>query len=231
MKPYYEHAGITIYHGDCREVLPTFAQDSIDLIVTDPPYGVRWCSNFRQNSFAEIIGDESREAGEIGLALSLRILRDRRHAYVFGRFNFTGLPITEPVELIWDKENWACGDLSAPWAKQHEYLQFLVKTESQAHRDYGAGRLAARLRKGSILRGSAPSRNGDNHPTEKPISILRELIESSSRIGEKVLDPFMGSGTTAKASALESRRFIGIEIEEKYCEIAAKRLSQGVFQF
>ncbi len=85
------------------------------------------------------------------------------------------------------------------------------------------------MRRGTVLRSLRPhSRLVNRHPTEKPVDILRELIESSSRIGELVLDPFAGVGSTLVASWLESRRAIGIEIEERYCEIAAKRLEQEV---
>ncbi len=232
MKPYYEHAGITIYHGDCREILPQLVEDSIDLIVTDPPYGVQWESNYRQKSFGAITGDHSKEAGEVALGLCMPLLRNRRHAYVFGQFDFAGLPISDVVELIWDKGNIGGGDLSLPWAKQHEYIQFFASCKSWKNYTNGQGRLTARLRKGSIL--SHPRLNAlqvADHPTEKPIMLLRELIESSSRFDELILDPFMGSGSCAQAAALEGRKFCGIEIEEKYCEIAAKRLSQEVFQF
>jgi DNA modification methylase len=108
---------------------------------------------------------------------------------------------------------------------------FGVKAHA-AQRRGGTGNGPARLRKASVLRFQRPSGAGVVlHPTEKPIPLLRELIESSSRLGEIVLDPFMGSGSTIAAARLEGRRAIGIEVDEGYCEIAARRLEQGVLDF
>ena len=84
------------------------------------------------------------------------------------------------------------------------------------------------MRRGTVLRyPNTRGRGATRHPTEKPVALLRELIESSSRFGETVLDPFIGSGSTLVAAALEGRKAIGIEIEERYCEIAANRLAHG----
>jgi DNA modification methylase len=229
MKPYYEQSGITIYHGDCRDVLPTLVDDSVHLIVTDPPYGVRWQSNRRRIQFDAINGDDSEEAAITGLALALPKLKRGRHSYVFGRYDMSVLPVSQPVELIWDKEIQSAGDVQSPWGTQHEYIQFVVYNISKSNRADGAGRLSARLRKGSVLRSARSNGSGVvKHPTEKPVDILRELIESSSCLGEIVLDPFMGSGSTLHAAHLEGRKAIGVELEERYCEIAARRLQQEV---
>ncbi len=234
MTPYYDERGITIFHGDCREILPTLPANSVDLIVTDPPYGIRWQSSHRQVAFSLIAGDESQDAAVEGVRLALRVLRNKRHIYVFGRYDFSALPLASGVELIWDKLNTNPNGASAghPWARQHEYIQFHVHISSQANRASGDGQLAARLRRGTVLRYLRP--NGVrvvDHPTEKPVLLLRELIESSSRFGETVLDPFMGVGSTLVAARREDRKAIGIEIEEHYCEIAARRLQQNVFAF
>ncbi len=229
--PYYEDesAGITIYHGDCREILPSL--EPVDLILTDPPYGVKFESGHREMAFGGIVGDHNTEAAIGGLQIALPLLKRGRHVYVFGRYDLSLLPLSEPVELIWDKGNKNSGDLSNPWGNQHEYIQFCVYNISKANRTDGAGRLSARMRKGSVLRHLRPNGSAVNrHPTEKPVTLLRELIESSSCIGETVLDPFMGSGSTLEASRREGRRAIGIEIEERYCEIAVKRLCQGVLR-
>jgi DNA modification methylase len=234
VKPYYqdELAGITIWHGDCRDILPTLAAESADLLITDPPYGMKWRSNHRNTRFAFIDGDEDQEAAVIGVGLALRVLRNKRHVYVFGRYDFKDLPLTGDLEIIWDKVNIGTGDLTQPWASQHEYIQFRTYVESQVGRARGEGLLAARLRKGTVLRYMRPNATGvKNHPTEKPVALLRELIESSSRIGEVVLDPFVGVGSTLVAAQKEDRRAIGIEVNEAYCEIAARRLQQSVMHF
>src|SRR5690606_30592018 len=90
------------------------------------------------------------------------------------------------------------------------------------------GALAARLRRGSVITVPRVPTGTMTHPTEKPQLLLRQLIESSSSIGEAILDPFMGTGSTLIAARTEGRRAIGIELEERYCEIAVKRLQQAV---
>lgn len=215
MKPYYQDESTCIILGDCRDVLPTLGP--VDLLLTDPPYGVGYQSGHRRVSFDRIQGDESQEVALLGIEASLKCLRDCRHLYVFGPFDLAHLPITSPVELIWDKEIITVGDLALPFGVSHEYIQFAVHVKSKANRATGRGRLSARLRKGSVLRHPRlNSRGVSRHPTEKPVPLLRELIESSSLFGETVLDPFMGIGSTLVAAALEGRKSIGVEIEEKY---------------
>lgn len=228
MTPYYEHAGITIYHGDCREILPTLKRESIDLVVSDPPYGVRFQSNCRTLQFDKIAGDESTEAALEGTRLALPSIKSGRHLYIFGRFDFSVLPLSAASELIWDKQAMSMGNLQIPWGSQHEYIQFYILHDS-GPKVAERGKLSARLRRGTIL--SFPRPQASIHPTEKPVILLRHLIESSSCIGDTVLDYFAGSGSTLCAAQCEGRRAIGIEIEEKYCEIAAKRLSQEVMNF
>lgn len=229
MTPYYEAGGVTIYHGDCREILPQIPRGSCDALITDPPYGVRWRSGLRGASFAAIAGDDSTDAAIEGIRLALPAIKDFGHCYAFGRYDLAAAGVeSKVVELIWDKCQIGPGDLSSPWGPQHEPIAFWVKTNTGAvARNRGAG--PARRRKGSVLRihrlnACAVSR----HPTEKPVALMRELIESSTRIGETVLDPFMGVGSTLVAAMAEGRRAIGIELDEGYCEAAAERLRQCV---
>jgi DNA modification methylase len=226
LSPYYQDSYATLYLGDCVELTATLPKASADLIVTDPPYGVNWKSSHRKHDdFDMIVGDEDTSIALKGLSVALPTLRRRRHVYVFGRIDLSSLPLTKPVELIWDKRIASMGNLAIPWAQEHEYIQFAIYGYTKAERDEGSGRLAARLRRGTVL--SYQRLNSTqvvSHPTEKPVALLRELIESSSCIGETVLDPFAGSGSTLVAATLEGRKSIGIEIEERYCEVAAKRL-------
>lgn len=228
MTPYYDDGVVTIYHGDCREVLPELVK-TVDLLLTDPPYGQNWQSSHRERPFDAIQGDDgSLDVAEV-ISLACKRLRRHRHVYVFGRPNLSGTPLTEAVELIWDKEQVGLGDLTLPWGPSHEPITFATYEYSAANRARGGGRLAARLRRGSVLRVPRPNAVAvQRHPTEKPVYLLRQLIESSSLIGETVLDPFIGVGSTAVAARLEGRRCIGIEIDERYCEIAAKRLTRDV---
>lgn len=230
IKPYFDDGrGIRIFHADCRHVLPTLSAGSVDLLLTDPPYGVRWHGRGTQG-FGPIAGDDGMVSMADLVRPSLRLLKRNRHVYVFGLDDWDDLPIGGRAELIWDKELVGLGDCSLPWGPSHERIAFGVYERGAAGRAAGKGALSARLRKGSVLR--APRANGASvvrHPTEKPVSILREMIESSSRLGEVVLDPFMGAGSTLVAARLEGRLAIGIDVDERYCEIAAKRLRQSVF--
>ena len=226
MVPYFEQDGIQIFLGDCRDVLPSLGRECADLIVTDPPYGVAYSTDRRngiQRRTTTIVNDIDTAVVEQAKPLMVAALRFRRHAYLFGRWEFDDLPMTSTTELIWDKGAWTAGNLELPWALQHESITFAVKRGPKVTTD---GNLAVRLRRGSILRYGRPM--GTDHPTAKPVALLRELIESSSRFSELVLDPFMGCGPTLLAARLEGRRAIGIEIEERYAEIAAKRLQQTV---
>ena len=226
MKPYFKEDGVTIYHGDCLEVLPHL--EMVDMILTDPPYGINYVSNARTEKFSPITGDDSRDIAIVGIAASLKVLRKGRHLYIFGRYDLSDLPVSDSVELIWDKGAPSQGNLSLTYGVSHEYIQFTTYVPSKANRQRGDGRLAARLRRGSVLRHNRlNSRAVSNHPTEKPVPLLRELIEASSLFGEIILDPFMSVGSTLVAADLEGRQSIGIEIEERYCELAAKRLRLG----
>ena len=223
MKPYFESDELSLYHGDCREVLPGLNL-SCDLIVTDPPYGTDWQSNRRQQRFDKIVGDDGSLDVSACLSVALKKLRRNGHVYIFGEFDFTNLPLTEKAELIWDKGMMGSGDLASAWGTSHEKIYFYTYEFSKANRDKGYGKLAARVRRGSVL--SIPRLNSGavkRHPTEKPVMLLRQLIESSSIIGDVVLDPFAGSGATLEAAVLEGRKAIGVEIEEQYCETIVKR--------
>lgn len=226
-EPYYSDPdGIILYHGDCRKIVPELLVNSIDLLVTDPPYGIAFQSNKRNEKFGPIVGDDgSLDVEDLIRDVLQGPLRRGRHIYVFGRLDVSQIPICGVIELIWDKQLLGMGNLELPWAKSHESIIFGVSELSKANREKGYGGVAARLRRGTVLR--VQREQGAEikfHPTAKPVLLLRQLIESSSIMGETVLDPFAGSGSTLIAARLEGRKAIGIEIEEKNCEVAAKRL-------
>lgn len=222
MKPYYDRNGITLYLGDCAEL-----EIPCDLIVTDPPYGQKFKSG-KSDLWGPIRGDDDIAGTMERLAVALKGLRRGRHVYIFGgELPLSDLPLCGFTEIVWDKEMVGMGDLSQPWGPQHELIAFANYEISKANREKGYGRLAARLRKGSVVRSLRPNSGAvKHHPTEKPVDVLRQLIESSSVMGETVYDPFAGSGSTMIAAALEGRVAIGCEIEERYCETAARRFER-----
>lgn len=197
MKPYYERDGIVIYHGDALEVLPTLERDSIDLVLTDPPYGV---------GLAE--WDEKLVPME-WLTECRRVART--------------VAFTPGVTHMW---KYPAPDWSFCWARPasvqrnglggfNHWELFLI---------YGRPKLLIDL---VVLPHSGNTEQLD-HPCPKPLPLLRSLVERLSDPGDIILDPFMGSGTTLRAAKDLGRKAIGIEIEERYCEVAAKRLSQEV---
>lgn len=228
MKPYYEDAAVKLYHADCREIVGLL--DTVDLLVTDPPYGVKWESG-RGVQFGKITGDDGATPIVEFLRPILKPLRRGRHIYCFGARDFGDLPISGTTELVWDKGIISLGNLECPWGTSHERVLFGVYNLSASDRKRGGGNLAARMRKQSVLRCDRLHSEGvKRHPTEKPVRMLREFVESSSMIGEIVFDPFAGSGSTLVAAVQEGRQAVGVEIEERYCEIAAKRLSTNPTQ-
>jgi site-specific DNA-methyltransferase (adenine-specific) len=204
--PYYEADGIAIYHGDCREALPGL---SWDLAVCDPQYGMNYQSNHRTVKLASISGDHCYPIG----VLEGLIRRSRCGVYAFCRWdNLGSLPRPKSV-LVWVKNNWTAGDLEHEHGRQWEAIAFYPGPQHS---------FLSRTPDVIDCRRVPPT----DHPTEKPVVLLENIIRAN--VADTVLDPFMGSGTTLVAAKNLGRRAIGIEIEERYCEIAARRLDQCV---
>ena len=225
MKPYYEHAGITIYHGDCREVLPTLTE-KVDLVLTDPPYGVQYVTAWRSRTDplrVPVANDESLCTFADAWEPILTALNEDRHWYVFASprripemVNITGQPNSI---IAWDKGNrGTVGDLTCGFGEAWEAVFYGSKGRRKLN--------GSRPR--TVVRHDWSSTLDPCHPTCKPVDLLRRFVEWSTSAGELILDPFMGSGTTLRAAKDLGRRAIGIEIEERYCEVAAKRLAQEV---
>lgn len=227
--PYWSDGDATVFVGDCREILPQLPRDSVDLIVTDPPYGQAWRSGFRKTRLDEIAGDDGTLDVAECITLACRVLRHQRHLYVFGPADLSSCPLGATAELRWDKQVVGPGDLTLPWGPSHEPITFGVYIPRPSNRAAGRGGLAARLRRGSVLRvprahaGQLEDSKGQ-HSTPKPVYLLRQLIESSSCLGETVLDPFAGHGPTLVAARLEGRKAIGIELDERHAERAVHHL-------
>ncbi len=221
VNPYYQDSYVTIYHGDCREILPELPK--VDLVLTDPPYFLpntqfrpemrmasRMWSNF---SFAQV-------AFEQYLNLILAIAKEDFEFYLFT--DEVSYPVVYPLlyssfyqtkAIVWDKGSIGLG---GKWRRQFEFILYSHKGKPNKNGSHS-----------DIIK---CKRSEDReHPYEKPVELLKSILELSK--ADLAVDPFMGVGSTLVASKDLNRQCIGIEIEEKYCEIAAKRCSQGVFDF
>jgi site-specific DNA-methyltransferase (adenine-specific) len=212
MKPYYQDDLITIYHGDCRELLPELA---FDVVVTDPPYGMAYQSHFGLSGATKrIAGDNTTEARDTVLGMI-----GETPALVFGTWR-KPRPASTRELLIWHKTavGWL-GDLGLPWGPAHEEVYVI-----------GHGWQGKRRSNVYAVDGLSPaSKERPNHPTPKPVPLMLQLLEYCPP--GTILDPFMGSGTTLRAAKDLGRKAIGIEIDEAYCEAAAKRMGQEVLDF
>jgi len=217
VSPYYEHAGITIYHGDCREILPSLPK--VDAVITDPPYGIAWSrgiNNARSSkAHAGIKGDVDTSCRDEAFSLITC------PAIAFGSF-YAPFPRDTKQVLIWAKPNDAGVVGSTTGFRRDAEPIFLIGDWE-----------TRKVERSSVLRscheGISAIATETGHPHTKPLDLIESLIYWSN--AQTILDPFMGSGTTLVAAKNLGRKAIGIEIEEKYCEIAAKRLSQEVFDF
>lgn len=214
IQPYYEEAGITIYNCDCRDILPSLAK--VDLVLTDPPYGLAFATNrgFATWDKTQIANDGSTELRDWAMAYCSTVPQ-----IVFGSWKIQR-PANVRGVLIWDKGPASgMGDLSFPWKPSWEEI-------------YVIGQGFSGDRTEGVLKGFTTvtwESAGRAHPNQKPVSLLKHLIGKTE--AQLILDPFMGSGTTLRAAKDLGRKAIGIEIEEKYCEIAANRLRQEVLKF
>jgi len=204
--PYYDQDGITIYRADCADVLPGIDPASVDLLLTDPPYGIGMDTNYANRMHlsgiprwvdSPVVNDDVPfdPAGLLGFGRCL----------VFGANYFTDkLPVGS--WLVWRKRGMSpvLSDAELAW---HNLGGKRVTYFESAHVNTKA-------------------RDGNLHPTQKPVSLMRWILDKWTEPGDVVLDPYMGSGPVARACLDLGRRYIGVEIEEQYCEAAVNRLGQ-----
>lgn len=221
MKSYYEDSVCTIYHGDCREILP--ALPKVDLVLTDPPYGVKGdqnskraqCYVSKKNNYGEFT-DSVEYVKTVVIPVIMRCLSQSTRTIL--------TPGNKCLTLYPQPDAFGCFYQPASIG-----LQSWGRANSQPIFYYGKYPYSSNLIPGQNLSWQlteSPPKIG--HPCSKPIKAWTRLLVIGSRDSETVLDPFMGSGTTLRAAKDLGRKAIGIEIEEKYCEIAAKRLAQEV---
>jgi site-specific DNA-methyltransferase (adenine-specific) len=222
-KPYFENDGVTLYHGDCRKILPELPRESFDLVLTDPPYVVgysgRWGSDW-----GVIEGDTDQSwvlpvYREIWRTLKPDSLCCTFYGWpsadvFFDAWSLTGFRPVSVLVLI--KGRWGLGYFTRA---QHEQAYILAKGRPQKPEKAISDVL--------IWDDIA----NQLHPNQKPLGAISKLVATYSGRERTILDPFCGSGTTLIAARNLGRCAVGIEIDERHCELAARRLSQQVFQF
>ena len=185
-------------------------RESIPLVVTDPPYGMKYHSNHYKdgNPHRKIIGDSSFPIEALSSILGIA----SNAAFIFCRWdNLQEIPPPKSF-IVWEKNNGSAGDLKHGYARQWEGIAFYPK----------AGHRFINGRPSDIIRAKRVPPTRLEHPTQKPVDLLQEIIRHNA--GDIVLDPFAGSGSTLIAALLEGRKAIGIEMDERYCDVTLKRL-------
>ena len=230
MKPYYqdEDSGIVIYHGEALDVLGSITSHSAAAVVTDPPYGINTKSDGtgKINPWADLcnaafwysawIGECRRitsHAGSVWSCLNWRSLTT---------FQKASCDIGWPIEslMVWDKD-WIGPGGPRGLRPSYEMVALWVSIDFSV-KDRGVP---------DVQKFKWCGHKPNGHPAEKPVGLMRFCIKHGASPDGAIVDPFMGSGTTLVAAKLEGRKAIGIEMEEKYCEVAARRLQQGVLSF
>lgn len=242
MKPYYEHGGISIFHGDALQVLAELPDRAFDALLTDPPYCSGGYLEAQKNTPAQglrgatVRADDfewfgSDNLGTAGLAWLLRsmmaetrrLLLPNRSAFVFTDWRM--IPIMAPAiessglryrnMLVWDKGN---AGLGVGFKPAHELIM-----------EFANGSTEYQVLDGqNVLRFARLSASAKTHRAEKPVSLVAEIIRVATPLGGAILDPFLGSGSSLFAARKWGRRAVGIDVSEACCEIAATRLAQEV---
>lgn len=240
---YYQDEQVTLWHGDCREIMPTL--DPVDLIVADPPYGEtslawdmwpsQWLNRAHRLSRAlwcfgsmRSIGQHFDEFARAGWTLSQDVVWEKHNGSGFATDRFKRV---HEHSCHWYRGPWAEVYHDVPTVPGEARPTATIGARTSGPHtgvirpggyEYGDTRLARSVLRVRSMHGRAI------HPTEKPLGILDPLIHYGCRPGGTVLDPFAGSGSTAEAARLSGRRSVLIEADEHYCELIAQRMSQGV---
>jgi site-specific DNA-methyltransferase (adenine-specific) len=218
MKPYFEEDGITIYHGDCREVLPQL--ESADAVITDPPFGIGWVRATWEDSVEAypelmhwLVSECNRLVANGWCFIFQTMLNAPRFHEWFGS-SWRIYAACKNFAQIRPTGIWHSWDPVVFWGNGET-----PREKGAVNRDYFVGNVAGVFG------------DGIDHPCPKPLDTMQHIVSIASSSGGLVIDPFLGSGSTTWAARQLGRRAIGIEIDEKYCEIAARRLNQKVLNF
>ena len=219
---------IKLYKGDCLEVMKDIPNESIDLIVTDPPYLIKYKTNRRKNKkhdfCSEILNDDNYDLISNYIKECFRILKNDTAMYMFcncdkvdyfkQELEKTGFNIKNMI--IWVKNNHTAGDLKAQFGKQYEII-FLV---NKGRCLFNGKRIT------DVWNFDRVSGNKQVHQNQKPVDLLEQCILKHSKENDIIFDGFMGVGSTGVACINTNRKFIGIELDDNYFKIAKKRIEE-----
>lgn len=213
-----------ITNADWADSIKLLPEKIIDLVVTDPPYGMSYQSNMRKEKHKKIVGDDNLDWLEEWVIELKRVCKPEAHLYIFCSWHKVD-EFKSIVQkyfrikniLIWDKKMGGMGDLEGDYTPSYEMILFC----SDGTKKLNGGRDSNIIRTIRTM--------NENHPTEKPVNLISYLIEKSSKEGDIVLDTFSGSFSTARACKKTKRNFISFEIDEEYCK-RAKTLMEGVIE-
>lgn len=213
-----------VWQGDCLKLMKEMPDKCVDLVLTDPPYGMKYQSSRRTatEQFEEIEQDDDLSWFEVFIKDLYRVMKDNTHAYLFCNDYSLGVFRGQAKEagfmvkrvLVWVKNNHTSGDLLGDYANKTEFILFLHKGRRELLGKRETNVLF--FDRVTVLK----------HPTEKPKEMMGYFINKSSLKGDLIFDPFMGSWTTAVACKQLGRNFIGAELSKEYCEIGEQRLRQ-----
>ena len=217
---------IKLYCDDCLNIMKQIENESIDLIVTDPPYLIKYKTNRRKNKdhdfCSEILNDNNEQLIIDYIRECYRILKNNTAMYMFcncDKVDFfkqelenAGFKIKNMI--IWVKNNWTAGDLKAQFGKQYEII-FLV---NKGRKCFNGKRIT------DVWMFDKISGKKQLHQNQKPVDLLKQCILKHSDENDIIFDGFMGSGSTGVACIETGRKFIGVELDKKYFEIAKERI-------
>ena len=214
-------SNIKLYNSDCLEIMKDIPDNSIDMVLCDPPYGISFRSGRRKNKYENIKNDNNLLFLNKYFEECFRIMKENTAIYCFCSWQNINI-FKEEFEkffkikniLIWVKNNHGSGDLKASYAPRYEMILYGNKGR----------RIFEKNRYEDVL--FFNKTKNELHPTQKPTDLLEFLIKNSSKENSLILDGFMGSGTTGIACINTNRNFIGIELDENYFNIANKRIKQ-----
>ena len=216
----------TLHHGDCLEVMKGLPDGSVDAIIADPPWMDYETGHYDASEWHKPIKyvspfDYCDSLYRLASNESALILWCRWDVFDLHRQAATKAGFDVVNQIVWAKPNHTGGDLWGNIGNQHECAVFATK--GKWRRD---GKREVNLWRMPHLF----SRDYRSHPTEKPVDLMRRCVRLCCAPGDTVLDPFMGSGTTGVACMKEERRFIGIELERQYFDIASRRIAEAAMQ-